>query len=205
MDTLNTTGIAQARTTAIEQLLAVAREVERRDGVSRQSLETIKQALIALSRRTELFPEAHFPPPSETEDATLYGLSVDADNRFALYIYRPRPGKETPPHNHTTWAIVVGIEGEEPTRVYERVSEDRATGRASLRVSREFTVGPHTGAAYMPNDVHSIHIAGERPIMHLHLYGRSLLDLPERVNFDLGQGTFSRPTTKPEVLAPVAA
>lgn len=205
MDTLNTIDIAQARTTAIDKLLAVARDVEHHDGISRPSLETIKQALIALSRRTELFPEAHFPSPSASEDAALYGLSVDADKRFALYIYRPRPGKETPPHNHTTWAIVVGIAGEEPTRVYERVSEDRAAGRATLRVSREFTVGAHTGVAYMPNDVHSIHIAGERPIMHLHLYGRSLLDLPDRVNFDLVQGTFSRPTTTPEVLAPAAA
>jgi len=205
MDTLNSTDIAQARTTAIEQLLAAARDIERREGISRQSLETIKQALIALSRRVELFPDAHFPPPSPTEDATLYGLSVDVDRRFALYIYRPRPGKETPPHNHTTWAIVVGISGEEPTRVYERVAEDRAAGRATLRVSREFTVGAHTGAAYMPDDIHSIHIAGERPIMHLHLYGRSLLDLPDRVNFDLAQGTFSRPTTTPKVLPPAAA
>ncbi len=205
MDTLDLTGTARAREQAVARMLACVRGIEQREGVSRASLEKIKQALIELSRRTELFPEAHFPPPTAGEDATLYGLSVDADNRHALYVYRPAPGKQTPPHNHTTWAIVVGIHGEEPTRVYERVTEDRATGRATLRVRDEFVVGPHTGAAYMPDDVHAIHIAGERAIMHLHLYGRSLLDLPERVNFDLARGTFSRPAGRPVVLKPVAA
>jgi len=196
--------IALEREKAIVDLLDQVREIERREGVSRASLEHMKDKLIALSRAGHLFPETHFPAPGPSEEATLYSLSVDPDQRFALYIYRPAPGKETAPHNHTTWAIVVGIDGEEPTRVYERVSEDRAAGRATLRQTAAFTIGAHTGATYMPNDVHSIHIAGERPIMHLHLYGRSLLDLPERVNFDLANGTFARAVGKPEVLAPVS-
>ncbi len=193
---------AAQRDAAVAATIAEIRAIESTTGVTREALEQIKQKLIDLARRTELFPEAHFPAPGPDEIQTLYVLSEDADRRFALYVYRPKPGKETPPHNHTTWAVVAGIFGEEPNRTFERAAGP--DGRAVLRPLSEFTVGSGQAVAYLPDDFHSIHIGGTRAIKHLHMYGRSLLDLPQREHYDADLGEFVRSTLQPEVRRPVA-
>ena len=193
---------AAQRDAAVAATIAEVRAIETRDGVTRAALERVKQVLAALARRTELFPEAHFPAPGPDETQTLYLLSEDPDRRYALYVYRPKPGRETPAHNHTTWAVVAGISGDEPNRAFERVTG--ADGRPALRALHEITVGPGNAVAYLPDDFHSIHIGGTRAIMHLHLYGRSLLDLPLREHFDVASNAFVRSTMLPDVLQPVA-
>jgi predicted metal-dependent enzyme (double-stranded beta helix superfamily) len=193
--------ITEARNLALTETVANVRRIERDDGVTRASLERISAVLIRLAQQRTLFPEAHFPGPGAGESQTLYLLSEDADRRFALYVYRPGPGKETPPHNHTTWAIVAGMEGYETTQTYERVSD--AAGGQSLRRLREFSVGPGEAACYLPDDFHSIHIGGDKAIMHLHMYGRSLADLPEREHFDAATGTFVKSDFTSHIRMPV--
>lgn len=193
---------AELRDAAVAEAIAAVRAIEARDGMTRDALERVKGVLADLARRTELFPEAHFPAPGPDETQTLYLLSEDTDRRYALYVYRPKPGRETPAHNHTTWAVVAGISGEEANRAFERVTGP--DGCPALRALHEITVGPGDAVAYLPDDFHSIHIGGTRAIMHLHLYGRSLLDLPLREHFDAASNAFVRSTMLPEVRRPVA-
>ena len=191
--------IAGQRMTAVHAALDRVRLIVAGAGVTRESLDRISTEMQALACRRDLFPDRHFPPPAEGEQATLYRITEDADGGYALYVYRPAPGKETPPHNHTTWAVVAGIEGEEPTRLYARVGQ---SATATLKMQREFAVGPGQAAAYLSDDFHSIHIRGERAICHLHLYGRRLEDLIDRESYDVAAGIFVKSYAKPEVLEP---
>ena len=72
----------------IDAAVADVRAIEARHGVSRDSLEKIKQRLIRLAARTELFPASDFPPPQPggKRNSCLYRVSEDADHRFALYV-----------------------------------------------------------------------------------------------------------------------
>ena len=47
----------------IDTAVADVRAIEARDGVTRESLEKIKQRLIRLAKHQELFTAADFPPP----------------------------------------------------------------------------------------------------------------------------------------------
>jgi predicted metal-dependent enzyme (double-stranded beta helix superfamily) len=116
---------AAERRKEITAAVADIRELEKRDGVNRASLEKIKARLIQLAMRAELFTAADFPPPEPggKRHSCLYRLSEDADHRFALYANSARGGHGTPAHNHTTWAVIVGVTGAELNKFYDRTVE----------------------------------------------------------------------------------
>jgi predicted metal-dependent enzyme (double-stranded beta helix superfamily) len=148
------------------------RTIEKREGVSRGSLEKIKQRLIRLAR-PELFPASDFPTPEPGGKlkSCLYRVSEDADHRFALYVNASLGGHYTPPHNHTTWAVIVGVTGEELNRLYERSAD-------GPRQKGESVVKQGTGVCFMPEDLHSIHI--QAPLVNFHMYGLALDQLHSR-------------------------
>ena len=149
------------------------REIEKRDGVTRESLDRIKQRLIRLAARQELFSPSDFPPPAPGGKlkSCLYRVAEDADHRFALYVNASLGGHSTPAHNHTTWAVIVGVTGEELNRFYDRTAD-------VPREKGEYVVKQGTGVCFMPEDLHSIHI--QAPLVNFHMYGLALDQLHKR-------------------------
>jgi predicted metal-dependent enzyme (double-stranded beta helix superfamily) len=166
------------RTTEIAAAVADVRAIESREGVTTGSLEKIKERLTRLAARTDLFSAADFPPPAPggQRSSCLYRLSEDADHRFALYANSAHGGYDTPAHNHTTWAVIVGVSGEELNRFYDR----RADG--SVAEKGQLVVRQGTGVAFMPDDLHSIHIRA--PLLNFHMYGLALEQLHRREYYE---------------------
>lgn len=161
------------RASAIKDAVADIRAVEAEAGITREALERMKARLIKLAKRTDLFTPADFPAPPATSErlSTLYRISEDDDHRFALYANAARAGVRSPAHNHTVWAVIVGIAGEELNRFYRRADEGvRETGRAVVKQG--------TGVSFLPDDLHSIHI--DAPALNLHMYGKGLEQLHRR-------------------------
>src|SRR3979490_1679213 len=92
---------------------AGGREIEAREGVTRASLELIKERLTRLAARKDLFTDKDFPPPGRGGKlkSCLYRVAEDDDHRFALYVNASLGGHSTPAHNHTTWAAIAGGSG----------------------------------------------------------------------------------------------
>ncbi len=55
--------IMDARATAVAETVAAIRGIEHEIGVTPAALDRIRERLIALASRTELFPETSFPVP----------------------------------------------------------------------------------------------------------------------------------------------
>lgn len=184
------TDVAPQRRAAVAETIERIREVEARRGVTREALQEIKALMLALAERRELFPPEDFPAePDGGGNNAIYRLAEDDDHRFALYMSTARPGKKVPPHNHTTWAVIVGVDGDEENFFYERLDDGSEPGRASIRPAGEAVVRPGTGVTLLPDDIHHIQVTGDRPTLHLHMYGHALDRLPERLTFDMEQGT----------------
>ena len=176
--------------------LAAGREPDR------AALEAIKDRLVALAARRDLFSCARFPVLRERGDDTssVYLLQEDDDRSWALFAVAELRGNASPPHDHTTWAALAGVEGEELNRFYERLDDGSAEGRAEIRETGEAAVRAGTGIALMPDDIHSIHCLTDAPTLVLHLYGRSIADLPGRKMFDMRDGSCRTFPARPGIL-----
>ena len=182
--------IAEARAKVVSDTVYRIREIEHIKGVTHESLSEMREHLYALASQQELFPREDFPPPTDGDTNIRYVLSEDDDQRFALYLNSILPGKLTEPHNHTTWAIVVAVEGEEQNRFYKRTDDGSVPGKATLEFDEEIVVKPGVGVAMMPDDIHSIAVVGDTPTLHFHMYGRAIETLTERMGYNIAEGTY---------------
>ncbi len=172
------TDVKEARAVVVGEAIERIRAIEANQGVTRDALEAIKAEMLVLARHEHLFPSGAFPPPPEGEKGNRrYLLQEDEDRRFALYLNALNPGNDTKPHDHTTWAVVVSVEGQELNKVYRQEP-------GALVVDHEVMVEPGTGIALMPEDIHSIHTRGDVPTRHLHMYGLALEVLDNRMAYD---------------------
>ena len=183
--------VREQRQASVAASVGRIRDIVTNRGVTRESLEGIKQELLELADHIELFPIEDFPPSDGDKGFdVLYRLSEDADHRFALYASTGTPGKSVPPHNHTTWAVIVGLHGDEHNVFYERDDDGATPGMGTLRETGSVTINHGAGTAMMPDDIHSIHITGGKRTVHLHLYGLALEQLHERVMYNRDMGSY---------------
>lgn len=170
------TSRTRMRSSAIATTVKKVREIEEGQGVNPESLEAIKSELLLLAAKTELFPVEDFPPPAEAagNPSCLYLLSEDDDHRFALYANSTDRRYANAPHNHTTWAVIVGVHGEEPNRFYRR-TEDGGVEQTGGAV-----VCQGSGVQFMPDDLHSLDIPGGAPMLNFHMYGLAIPQLFKR-------------------------
>jgi len=172
----------QSRHDAVQAMIARIREIAPKPEATREDLERIKPVLVELASRTELFPGESFTVPAGAHGA-IYELATDVDRRYALYASAGVGGKAQPPHNHTTWAAISGVYGEEHNVAYERVDDRSKAGWGKLEKRWELTCQRGNAVAFLPDDFHTIEVLGKGKSLHLHLYGLSLGDLPDRVFF----------------------
>ena len=158
------------RRQAVAAAVADIRAIERECGATRAGLERMKARLIALAGLADLFPDADFPPPDAGADfpARVYRVAEDEDHRFALYVQSARGALDTPPHNHTTWAVIAGMRGDELNRFYERTAD------GGVRQTGERAVGRGSAVAFLPDELHSIHVRGSDTVVNFHMYGLAL-------------------------------
>ncbi|WP_374444453.1 rhodanese-like domain-containing protein [Stella sp.] len=175
------------RAAAVAATVARVRAIEATEGTGPGARSAIAAEVMALAAKTDLFPPAHFPVAGGK--GTIYRLSEDADHRFALYASAGVPGKAQPPHDHTTWAVISGVYGEERNVFWKRTDDGAASGRATIEETGGKTVRRGNAVSFGPDEIHSIHVEGKVPSLHLHMYGMSLERLPARLAFEPASGT----------------
>lgn len=192
---MTTTALSEQRRAAVAATLADVRQLVAAGAPDRAALAAITARLEALAAQRELFTRADFPPPDRGQGvgaSTRYRLNAeDGDEGLALYLNSILPGKTTQPHNHTTWAVIVAVEGQEVNRLYDRTDDRSNPAQAQIHLAREFTVQPGASIAFLPDDVHSIHVVGESPTLHFHLYGKPLERLTGRIGIDAATGAIT--------------
>jgi predicted metal-dependent enzyme (double-stranded beta helix superfamily) len=157
-------------------------------GLSRPALTGVLESLQKLAAKQPLWGPVPFTHPAGDDRSVLYNVA-EGPQGFALYLDIAGPGKTVPPHNHLTWACIAAIEGREENIFYARDDDGATPGIARLTRTGGAMVTPGHGIALMPQDIHAIANPDRTFGRHLHLYGRPLETLTERLQFNPDAGT----------------
>ena len=195
--------IIEQRNQAVAETVDRVRLIEQQNGVNYEALGNIRNELIELTQDKELFPRSSFPITGDGGSA-VYRISEDSDHRYALYASVGAAGKSVPPHNHTTWAVIVGVYGDELNRFYERTDDASKEGYAELKETGSFVVQHGNGVVFLPDDIHAISTDDSEPTVHLHMYGLALDHLHERLVFDQVGKTVNTMSIRADIQTPVA-
>ena len=191
--------IASRRTAAVAAFIQTARRLlPEPQRATREQLKVVADALVQLGLQKELFPTEHFPVSAE-RPAGVYRLAEDLNGEYALYVSAGLPGKAQPPHNHTTWAIIAGISGNERNDVYTRHSTADAA-RDDLKLSHTVDVAAGNAITLSAEDVHTIELIDGQAGLHLHFYGLGLDRLFDRVVFESKAGGSYRTFAPPALI-----
>jgi len=93
------------------------------------------------------------------------------------------PGRGVKPHDHQTWGVVVGLDGQETNVNWMRRDDGMRPGFADIYANHEVEVGPGDVVAFLPDDIHSVRNDGDSATLSLHIYGKSLAHI-ERSEFE---------------------
>ena len=195
--------IIEQRNQAVAEAVDRVRLIEQQNGVNNEAMGNIRNELIELTQDKELFPRSSFPITDDGGSA-VYRISEDSDHRYALYASVGAAGKSVPPHNHTTWAVIVGVYGDELNRFYERTDDASKEGYAELEETGSFVVRHGNGVVFLPDDIHAISTDDSEPTVHLHMYGLALDHLHERLVFDQAGKTVKTMSIRADIQTPVA-
>lgn len=184
----STRSVTQERDAVVSRAMEKVKALTSR-GVDRGVLEQVKAELLKVAAHPDLFPPEEFPP-TPLGQSSLYLLKEQADHSYAFYASAPRSGHYSPPHNHTTWAVIVGVRGREHNKLYRRTDDGSRSGYGQVEVEKTVDIVPGSGLGLMPNDIHSIHLGADGPHLNLHVYGVSVEYVPGRVAYDVQNGTY---------------
>ena len=144
--------------------------------------DVIVPAMQALAADLAWLPDSAYA----TDDAQGFGITIlheEPDDGFLLETVCWQPGRGVAPHDHQTWGVIVGLDGEEVNVDWRRVDDGASPGRATLETAAETRVTRGTVKTLSPDEIHSIRNESDGPSLSLHLYGRNLATV-DRSEFD---------------------
>jgi predicted metal-dependent enzyme (double-stranded beta helix superfamily) len=184
------TELAAQRKELVSTSMDSIRRIINEKGVSRGALDEVKDILVSLTIEKDMFGDVEYPTPTPKEVAKVYLLSDDAGGDYSLYLISTRPrGRPSPVHDHGTWAVIAGLDGEEENTIYKRLDDGAAPGKATIEEDYKIVLSLGDAVALMPNDIHHINAISECPTRHFHLYGKGFDQQTDRIEFNLNEGT----------------
>ena len=121
---------------------------------------------------------------NEEQGYSLHLLHEDEDHGNAVFLIAWLPDHGTMAHNHKTWGVVVGIQGQEWETWWQRKDDGSKPGYAELELQTEHAVNPGEVSCVMPEDIHTVWNKSDAVSMSLHTYGKHI-NFPRRTEFNI--------------------
>jgi len=125
---------------------------------------------------------SHYEAPAE-QGFGAHLLHEEADHALAVFAVSWLPGRGAPPHDHGTWAVIVGVDGPEKNSFWTRTDDRSRPGHADVHVNAEKVCAPGDVIAMPAGWIHSVVNESDRVSLSFHVYGRHF-NFTERSRYD---------------------
>ncbi len=163
----------------VTDVLAITRDTNDEDEILTRVAPLAQRAAAETSWRTD---DMYIADPELGYGSTL--LHAEPDNSLFIVVDSWLPGRGVPPHDHGTWAVVVGMTGPEHNIFWERTDDGSDSGHAELRKVREEIVSIGDVASMKTGEIHSVENRTDETTLSFHVYGRHL-NFTGRSQFDV--------------------
>lgn len=157
----------------VEAYIADLKRITAEESDQGQIAERVKP----LAKRLVETPGWYDPNEIVYNEEQGFGIKLlhEEDNHdLAVFLFSWLPDRGTLPHNHNTWAVVVGMEGEEQEVHYRRLDDGTREGHAKLERTGDWTLRQGDVTTCAPKDIHSVWNTGADVSLSLHTYGRHI-------------------------------
>ncbi len=110
----------------------------------------------------------------EEQGFGVHLLHEEPNHDLAVFVLSWLPNRGTTPHNHKTWAVVVGMQGQEQEVNWDRLDDGGKPGYADLKRGEAHVMTAGEVARCYPEHIHSVWNVGKDISMSLHTYGRHI-------------------------------
>ena len=151
------------------------------------SEDTIFSQLGPLAKRLaaeDRWIEDRFFHPDKEAGLSAFLLHEEDDHSLAVIAVSWVPGMGVVPHDHGTWAVVVGVEGVEQNTRYERLDDRSNPEYVELEIKDISNAGPGDLVLIKKGGIHAVHNNSDKVTLSLHTYGIHLNNA-KRSQFDV--------------------
>lgn len=120
---------------------------------------------------------------NEDQGFAAHLLHEEPNHDLAVFAVSWLPGRGTPPHDHGTWAVVVGVDGDETNINWKRLDDGAKPGYAKIEEFHRVTAGKGDVISFLPRDIHTVRNETDKVTLSLHIYGRHV-NHTDRSQFD---------------------
>lgn len=170
------------RSFTVAECIEALRNITHRESEAKAVIASVRPLAERLAMSDELGKrERKTPDPEQGFGFDL--LHEEPDHTLVAAILTWLPGRITPPHDHGTWGVIAGIEGEEINTFWRRTDDGSQPGRARVEKESEIILTPGSSLVLMPRTIHSIENRSDGINVSLHIYGMHI-NHTERSQFD---------------------
>lgn len=171
----------------LERFVGDLRRLSSADGDERRLLATLGPLVQRFALSRAWVDPRHYEVESD-QGFGAHVLHEEADHTLTVFAASWLPGRGTPPHDHGTWAIVVGVDGAEKNIFWAREDDGLQPGYAELRQIEEKVLDPGEVLAMPAGTIHSVRNESAQITLSLHVYGKHI-NFTQRSQFDPDQRT----------------
>lgn len=159
---------------SIDQLVADLRRVSRQSGGERELLKAVPPLARRAADAKAFWLEKRLYEADAVQGFGVHLLHEEPDHTLAVLALSWLPHRGAPPHDHGTWAVIVGVDGPEKNEFFERADDRRSPGYAELHKVGEKVCGEGDVLAMPQGVIHSVWNETDTVTLSLHIYGKHI-------------------------------
>ena len=167
----------------VDDLAADLRRITAAGSDHKEIIRQVSPLAERLAANTESWLSDDYYDCNDEQGFGVHLLHEEPNHDLAVFAVAWLPDRGTPPHDHGTWAVVAGVDGDETNINWKRLGDGSKPGYAKIEEYHRVVAKPGQVMTFLPRDIHTVWNETDRVTLSLHIYGRHV-NYTDRSMFD---------------------